>query len=164
VGMVGVTPSCALLGRFAIVAMTRTRNVSECSFSLCAWFLITLIAAINFWATVCKTVRPMLSDRYLSCPVYPVLSVTLVYCGQTVRRIQMKLGNWHAGGPRPWPHCVRLGPSSPSPKEGGAHQFSAQISCSQMAGWIKMPLGIEVGLVPGDFVLEGDPAPLPKKG
>jgi len=24
---------------------------------------------ISFWATVCKTVRPMLSDRCLSCPV-----------------------------------------------------------------------------------------------
>ena len=26
-----------------------------------------------------------------------------------------------------------------------------------------MPLGVEVGLGPGDFVLDGDPAP-PKKG
>ena len=50
----------------------------------------------HFWATVCKTVRPMLSDP---CPVClsvclscPVLSVTLVYCGQTVKRIKMKLG------------------------------------------------------------------------
>jgi len=33
-----------------------------------------------------------------------------------------------------------------------------------MAGWIKMPLGMEEGLGPGDFVLDGDPAPLPKKG
>ena len=43
-----------------------------------------------YWATVCKTVGPMLSDRCLSClSVCPVclsvcLSVTLVYCGQTV--------------------------------------------------------------------------------
>jgi len=29
----------------------------------------------SFWATVCKTVRPMLSDRCLSCSVCPVLSV-----------------------------------------------------------------------------------------
>jgi len=28
-----------------------------------------------------------------------------------------------------------------------------------MAGWIKMPLGIEVGLGPGHIVLDGDPAP-----
>ena len=27
-----------------------------------------------------------------------------------------------------------------------------------------MPLGMQVGLSPGDFVLDGDPAPLPKKG
>jgi len=33
-----------------------------------------------------------------------------------------------------------------------------------MAAWIKMPLGMEVGLGPGDFVLDGDPAPLPQKG
>jgi len=26
-------------------------------------------------------------------------------------------------------------------------------------GWIKMPLGTEVGLGQGDFVLDGDPAP-----
>jgi len=28
-----------------------------------------------------------------------------------------------------------------------------------MAGWIKMRLGTEVGLDPGDIVLDGDPAP-----
>ena len=33
-----------------------------------------------------------------------------------------------------------------------------------MAGWIKMPLGMEVGLGPGDFVLDGDPAPPHQKG
>ena len=27
-----------------------------------------------------------------------------------------------------------------------------------------MPLGMEVSLGPGDIVLDGDPAPLPKKG
>ena len=27
-----------------------------------------------------------------------------------------------------------------------------------------MPLGMDVGLRPGDFVLNGDPTPLPKKG
>jgi len=31
-----------------------------------------------------------------------------------------------------------------------------------MAAWIKMSLGMEVGLSPGDFVLDGDPAPPPK--
>jgi len=33
-----------------------------------------------------------------------------------------------------------------------------------MAAWIKMPLDMEEGLGPGDFVLDGDPAPPPKKG
>ena len=55
------------------------------------------------------TVRHMLQDRCLSC-----LSVTLVYCGQTV-------------------------------------------------GWIRMPLGTEVGLGPGHIVLDGYLAP-PRKG
>ena len=32
-----------------------------------------------------------------------------------------------------------------------------------MAGWIKMPLGVEVGLGLGDFVLDGDPASPPQK-
>jgi len=27
-----------------------------------------------------------------------------------------------------------------------------------------MPLGMEVGLSPGEFVLDGDPAPFPKRG
>jgi len=35
--------------------------------------------------------------------------------------------------------------------------------CGQRAGCIKMPLGIEVGLSPGDFVLDGTQPP-PKKG
>jgi len=39
--------------------------------------------------TICKTVRPMLSYRCLVC--LSVQSVMLVYCGQTVGWIQMKL-------------------------------------------------------------------------
>ena len=57
---------------------------------------------------------------------------------------------WHAG--RPWPHCVRWGPSSP-PVKGHSPQFSAHMCCGQMAAWTKMSLGMEVGLGPGDFVL-----------
>ena len=33
-----------------------------------------------------------------------------------------------------------------------------------MAAWIKMPLGMEVGLGPDDFVLDADPPPAPQKG
>ena len=43
-------------------------------------------------------------------------------------------------------------------------QFLTHVYCGQTAGWIKMPLGAEVGLNlgPGDFVLDGVPAP-PKR-
>ena len=32
--------------------------------------------------------------------------------------------------------------------------------CDQTVGWIKMPLGMEVGLGHGHIVLDGNPAPL----
>jgi len=37
------------------------------------------------------------------------------------------------------------------------------VYCGQMAGWIKVKLGMEVGLSPGDIVLDGNAAP-PNKG
>ena len=58
-----------------------------------------------------------------------------------------------------------MGTQLPSPK--GAQpppQFSAHNCCGQMTAWIKMSLGMEVGLGPGDFVLDGDPAPPSPKG
>jgi len=33
-----------------------------------------------------------------------------------------------------------------------------------MVGWTKMPLGMEVGLGPGDFALDGDTPLPPQKG
>jgi len=98
----------------------------------------------------------MLSVRCLSC-----LSVTLMYCGQTVGRIKMKLGMQVSFGPG---HIVLDGNPAPPPPKGHSPPFSAHICCDQMAGWINMSLGTELGLGPGDFVLDGDPAPLPKKG
>jgi len=57
----------------------------------------------------------MLSDR---CPVCPVLSVTLVHCGQMVGRIKMKLGTQVGLGPG---HIVLDGdPVLPLPKRGTA--------------------------------------------
>ena len=67
-----------------------------------------------FWATVGKTVRPMLSDRCPSCPVCLWRWCTVV------KRLEL--------------------------------------------GWIKMKLGMQVGLGPGHTVLDRDPAPLPKRG
>jgi len=74
-------------------------------------------------------------------------------------------GIWHRGGPCSRPLCVRWGPSPSSPKRGRARpQFSAHVYCDQTARCIKIPLRMEVGLSPGDFVLDGNPAPSPKRG
>ena len=43
-------------------------------------------------------------------------------------------------------------------------QFLANVRCGQTAGWTQMPLGMEIGLDPGDFVSDGDPATPRKKG
>jgi len=102
----------------------------------------------------------MLSVRCLS--VLSVLSVTFVHCGQTVGRIKMKLGMQVGLGPG---HCVRWGSSSPSPKGGRSPPIFGPYLL-QPNGWMdQMPLGVEVGLSPGDFVLNGDPAlPSPNMG
>ena len=117
----------------------------------------------TFWATVCKTVRPMLSDRCLSvcpvCPCCPVCNVGVLWPNGWTDQGE----TWHAGRPRPWPHCVRRGPRYPSSK-GPSPQFSAHVYCAQTAGWIKMPHGMEAGLDPSYTVLDGDPAFPPQKG
>ena len=58
----------------------------------------------------------------------------------------------------PFPFLSPKGGRSPSPK------FSAHVYCGQTAGWMKLFLGMEVSLSPGDFVLDGDPFPFPQKG
>jgi len=55
--------------------------------------------------------------------------------------------------------------SQPSlPKKGAEPppQFSAHVYCGQTAGWIKVALGMEVGLDPGHIVLDGDTTPFPQ--
>jgi len=54
-------------------------------------------------------------------------------------------------------------PASPPPNRHSP-QFLAHICCDQMAGWIKVSLGMKVDLGPGDFVLYEDPAPSQKGG
>jgi len=106
--------------------------------------LVPNICIVRFWATVCKTVRPMLSVRcpsVLSCLSCPVL--TFVHCGQTVGRIKTKLGTQVGLG---LGHIVLDGDPALPPQRGTAPQFSAHICCGQMAAWIKMSLGMELGL------------------
>ena len=43
-------------------------------------------------------------------------------------------------------------PASPLQKGGGGPQFWAHVYSGQTAGWIKMALGMEVGLGPGQIV------------
>ena len=58
------------------------------------------------------------------------------------------------------------GDTAPLPKTGRrAPKFSAYLYCGQTAGCIKIPLGMEVDLSPGDFVLDGaQPRAPPQKG
>jgi len=75
---------------------------------------------------------------------------------------------WYRGRPRPWPHCVRWGPSSPPHKGSGAPPLNFRLTfiVAKRLGptWFKMVLGMEVGLSPGDLVVLDGAQPLPKKG
>jgi len=86
----------------------------------------------------------------------------LVYYGEMVRWIKMKLGlqvGLSTG------HIVLdVDPAPLHQKAQALPQFSAHICCGQMAGWIKMPHGREVRLGPSDIVLDGDPAFSPQRG
>ena len=60
---------------------------------------------------------------------------------------------WYGCRPQQRGICVRLRFSPPSP-------ISAHVYCGQTAGWIKIPLGMEVGLGSGHIVLHENPAHL----
>jgi len=95
----------------------------------------------------------------LSC-----LSVTLVYCGQTVGRIKGKLHTRVGLGPGYIMLNVDPAPPLPLSQRGTALKLSAHVHCGQTARWIKMAISMEVGLGQGHTMLDGDPAPLSKKG
>ena len=70
---------------------------------------------------------------------------------------------YYGARPRPRRLCVRWGPRSALPQRGTDPQFSAHICCGQLVAWIKMSLGMELGLDPGNLMLDRDPdAPSPK--
>jgi len=95
---------------------------------------LALIAAkvsmMGVWATVCKTVRHMLSVRCLS--VLSCLSVTLAYCGQTVGRLKMKLGMHVRLGPG---HTGPPTPKRHSPPISGPYFLWSKGSIDQDASW-----------------------------
>jgi len=47
----------------------------------------------------------------------------------------------------------------PQKKGHSPTHFLSHVYCGQTAGWMKMPLGMEVNLSPGDVVLDGVAAP-----
>jgi len=67
---------------------------------------------------------------------------------------------WYEGRPQPRPLCWMGTQPLPTKEVEPPLQFSAHFYCGQTAGYIKMSLGMEVGLSPGDFVSDGD---LPKR-
>jgi len=54
--------------------------------------------------------------------------------------------------------------SLPNKGDGAPSQYSAHFYCAQTAGCMKMPLGMEVGLSSGEFLLDGTQPPFPKGG
>jgi len=56
-----------------------------------------------------------------------------------------------------------MGTQLPQKRAQPPPQFMAHVCCGQTAGWIKMPLGTDADLGPGQLVLDGDPAPPPRK-
>jgi len=85
---------------------------------------------------------------------------------------------WYGGRPQPRGLCVRWRPSPPANFSAHVyysycdfvrtlhnHYWFVQVQVLVFyAGWIEMVLRKEIGLCPGDFVLDGDPATLPQKG
>jgi len=97
-----------------------------------------------------KTVRLMLSDRCLSLSVClsVCLSVPLVYCGQTVGWIKIKIGMEAGLGPG---QLVLDGDPALPKKEHTRHVLT-HVCCCQTAVWFNVQLGMDVCLGPGDIV------------
>jgi len=64
---------------------------------------------------------------------------------------------WHGGRPRPRGHTVLDGEQAPPPQKWHSPNFRPM---SVVAKWIKMPLGMEIGLSPDDT----DGTPFRQKG
>jgi len=73
-------------------------------------------------------------------------------------------GTWHRCRPQLRRLCVTWGPSLHPQKGCGAPpQYSAHFYCGQMAGCIKVPLGMLVGLIPRGISVRWGSSPAPQK-
>ena len=92
------------------------------------------------------------------CPVCHVCDVAVLWPNSWMDQDK----TWLASRPRPWPHCVRWGPSTPSPKGTQPPIFGPYPL--RQNGWMDQD-----GIWHGDgrwsrhIVQDGDPAHLPKK-
>jgi len=122
-----------------------------------------VLKSVVFWATVCKTVRPRLSIVvYLSCPILSCLSVCdvgVLWPNGWTDHDQ----TWHACRARPWPYCVRWGPSSPSPK-GHIPPISGQYLLRPNGCMDQDATRHGARPRPRRLVLDGDPATPRQKG
>jgi len=105
------------------------------------------------------TVRPMLSDRCLSC-----LSLSLVYCDQTVAWMMNQDATWYGGRPRHRRVCIRWGLNFPSPK-GTAPPTFAVYGRKQICVRTLRPMSIVTKrLITGSSSMAGARTPPPGLG
>ena len=62
---------------------------------------------------------------------------------------------WYGARPRPGDFVLDGDPVAPPQKGGVPPKLSAHVYCDQTAVWVKLILGMVVGLSPGKFVLDG---------
>ena len=65
------------------------------------------------------------------------------------------------------PHLTQCGQGpdgDPAPQKGGTAPQFWRMYCGQTVAWVKMKLGVQVGLGPGHSMSDGDPTPRPKRG
>ena len=100
----------------------------------------------NFWATVCKMVRPVLSDHYLSCPVLSVCGVGVL---------------WPNGWMDQDATLLDGDPAPPPPKGRGAPPLNFFDPCLLWPnGWMdEDATWCGSRPRPGHVVLDGDPVP-----
>jgi len=124
--------------------------------------------------TICAFGRPFvkrfaLCYRSVVCPVLSVLSVCNVRALWPNRWTDQD-ETWHAGRPRPWPHCVRWEPSYLSPKGAqphpifGPYLLRPNVCVDQDATWYgarPQPRRLCVRWRPRSTLPKRDRAPLP---
>ena len=111
------------------------------------------LGKFGFWATACKTVRSVLSDRCL-CPVCPVCNVGVLWPNGWMDQD----ATWHEGGP--WPIVLHGDPVSPRGGGTASPIFSPCLLWPN--GWMDQDAtGVRLQ-GPGHIVLDGDPT-LPRK-